>query len=45
MRANREAKSHGIMNIIESITVIKSFNRETIEGNKQLDLQNRLTDN
>lgn len=45
MRANREAKSHGIMNIIESITVIKSFNRETIEGNKQLGLQNRLTDN
>ncbi|MCQ2050348.1 MAG: ABC transporter, partial [Candidatus Saccharibacteria bacterium] len=27
MRANREAKSNGIMNIIESITVIKSFNR------------------
>ena len=45
MRANREAKSHGIMNIIESITVIKSFNREQIEGNKQLELQNRLTDN
>ncbi len=45
MRANREAKSNGIMNIIESITVIKSFNRERIEGNKQLDLQNRLTDN
>ncbi len=45
MRNYREAKSHGIMNIIESITVIKSFNREEIEGNKQLDLQNRLTDN
>ncbi len=45
MRANREAKSHGIMNIIESINVIKSFNRETIEGNKQLDLQNQLTNN
>ncbi|MBR3021572.1 MAG: ABC transporter ATP-binding protein [Bacteroidaceae bacterium] len=45
MRTCREAKSHGIMNIIESITVIKSFNRERIEGNKQLDLQNRLTQN
>ncbi len=45
MRSNLEAKSHGIMNIIESITVIKSFNRESIEGQKQLDLQNRVTDN
>lgn len=45
MRTNLEAKSHGIMNIIESITVIKSFNRENIEGQKQLDLQNRVTDN
>ena len=45
MRTYREAKSHGIMNIIESITVIKSFNRERIEGDKQLDLQNRLTEN
>ena len=45
MRSCREAKSHGIRNIIESITVIKSFNRERIEGNKQLDLQNRLTQN
>lgn len=45
MRANREAKSNGIMNIIESITVIKSFNRERIEGDKQLELQNRLTNN
>ena len=45
MRNYREAKSHGIMNIIESITVIKSFNRERIEGDKQLDLQNQLTQN
>lgn len=44
-RAFREAKSHGIMNIIESITVIKSFNRERIEGDKQLALQHQLTDN
>lgn len=45
MRAYREAKSHGIMNIIESINVIKSFNREGIEAQKQLDIQNQVTDN
>lgn len=44
-RGFRENKSHGIMNILESITVIKSFNREEIEAKKQLDLQNQLTDN
>ena len=45
MRSFREQKSNGIMNIIESINVIKSFNRERIEGDKQLDLQDRLTQN
>ncbi len=45
MRHYRELKSHGIMNIIESINVIKSFNRERIEGDKQLDIQNRVTNN
>lgn len=45
MRGYRETKSHGIMNIIESINVIKSFNRERIEGDKQLALQNQVTDN
>ena len=45
MRHHRETKSHGIMNIIESINVIKSFNRERIEGDKQLDIQNKVTDN
>lgn len=45
MRQYRESKSHGIMNIIESINVIKSFNRERIEGDKQLDIQNKVTDN
>lgn len=45
MRQYRELKSHGIMNIIESINVIKSFNRERIEGDKQLDIQNRVTEN
>lgn len=41
----REAKSHGIMTILESITVIKSFNREQIEGAKQLNLQKNITEN
>ncbi|MDO4525141.1 MAG: ABC transporter ATP-binding protein [Bacteroidales bacterium] len=41
----REAKSHGIMTILESITVIKSFNREQIEGKKQLELQKNITEN
>ena len=45
MRSFHEQKSNGIMNIIESINVIKSFNRERIEGDKQLDLQIRLTNN
>lgn len=45
MRRYRESKSHGIMNILESINVIKSFNREKIEGRKQLDLQDKLTEN
>lgn len=45
MRSFRENKSHGIMNIIENINVIKSFNRERIEGDKQLEIQNQMTDN
>lgn len=45
MRHYREQKSHGVMNIIESINVIKSFNRETIESNKQWQLQTEFTDN
>ncbi|MDR1722519.1 MAG: ABC transporter ATP-binding protein/permease [Tannerella sp.] len=44
-RTFREVKSHGIMSIIESINVIKSFNRENIEADKQLQLQIQLTDN
>ena len=40
----RENKSQGILGILESITVIKSFNREDIESTKQLNLQNSLTD-
>jgi len=45
MRSCHEKKSHGIMNIIESINVIKSFNREHIESDKQWALQSRFTDN
>ena len=45
MRTCREQKSHGIMNIIESMNVIKSFNRENIESGKQWELQTNFTDN
>ena len=45
MRNYREIKSHGVMNIIESINVIKSFNREEIESEKQWDIQTKFTDN
>lgn len=40
----RENKSQGILSIIESIPVIKSFNRERIEESKQMELQTSLTD-
>ncbi|MCC8187263.1 MAG: ABC transporter ATP-binding protein/permease [Bacteroides sp.] len=45
IRELRENKSQGILGILESITVIKSFIREEIEARKQLKLQNDLTDN
>ena len=45
LRDGREKKSQGILGIINSITVIKSFNRESIEAEKQLKLQRELTDN
>ncbi|WP_037586808.1 ABC transporter ATP-binding protein [Stenoxybacter acetivorans] len=44
-RSNMEKKSQGIIGIIQSITVIKSFNREAIEADKQLTLQKTLTAN
>lgn len=44
IRTYRENKSGGIINILESIDVIKSFNREDIEAKKQFDLQTALTD-
>ena len=45
MRSYMETKSQGIKNIVDSINVIKSFNREKIEAGKQLDLQNQVTQN
>lgn len=45
LRDGRERKSQGILSIINSITVIKSFNREQVEAEKQLILQKQLTDN
>ena len=39
-----QAVSQGILNILESITVIKSFNREQIEAGRQADIQRTMTD-
>lgn len=36
--------SHGILNVIESMGVIKSFNRERVEADKQAALQEQSTD-
>jgi len=44
IRELRENKSQGILGILESIMVIKSFIREGIESDKQMTLQNSLTD-
>ncbi|MFW2149294.1 ABC transporter ATP-binding protein [Acinetobacter sp. TY1] len=45
LRDDFEKKSQGIISIINSITVIKSFNKESVESAKQLNLQKSLTDN
>ncbi|MBR6036312.1 MAG: ABC transporter ATP-binding protein [Bacteroidaceae bacterium] len=45
MRHFRETKSSGLVSIIESMNVIKSFNRENIESKKQWDIQTQFTDN
>ncbi len=36
--------SQGILNILESINVIKSFNREQIEADRQANIQRNMTD-
>ncbi len=41
---NHQRVSQGILNILESISVIKSFNREAIEGERQRHLQQDMTD-
>lgn len=43
IRKLRESKSQGILSILESIPVIKSFLREDIEETKQMSLQTSLT--
>ncbi|MFA5618830.1 MAG: ABC transporter ATP-binding protein [Weeksellaceae bacterium] len=45
MRKFFETKNQGIVNIIESISVIKSFNREKIEADKQSGIQYDMTEN
>ena len=39
LRNQREAKTSGLLNLINSIQVIKSFVREKFEGKKQYDIQ------
>lgn len=43
LRKGRENKNNGLLNLIESITVIKSFVRESYEEKKQLEIQEQLT--
>ncbi|MGC4231733.1 MAG: ABC transporter ATP-binding protein [Niabella sp.] len=45
LRGGRENKSNGLLNIIDSMTVIKSFVKEDVEEKKQLEIQQQLTDN
>ncbi len=42
--AGHQSVSQGILNILESISVIKSFNREPIEATRQEGLQRNMTD-
>lgn len=42
LRNQREQKTSGLLNLIQSIMVIKSFVREKFEGKKQYDLQMQL---
>ncbi len=41
---NHQRVSQGILGIIESISVIKSFNREAVESKRQADIQQQMTD-
>lgn len=43
LRQGRENKNNGLLNLIESITVIKSFVREDVEEKRQLSILQQLT--
>ncbi|PKH64778.1 ABC transporter [Psychrobacter sp. 4Dc] len=45
MRGYREAKSGLVISLINSISVVKSFVRESIEAEKHLAIQKEMTDN
>jgi ABC-type multidrug transport system fused ATPase/permease subunit len=45
LRSQRERKNHGLINIIDSITVIKSFVKEKHEGEKQYEVQMEMLNN
>ena len=45
MRAFRESRNNGIINLINSITVIKSFTREDLESEKHELIQLEMTEN
>ena len=45
MRGFREAKSGLVISLINSISVVKSFVRESIEAEKHLAIQKEMTDN
>jgi len=45
MRHYRETKNNGIISLIESITVIKSFVREPMEADRHKDIQFEMTEN
>lgn len=45
MRTYRETKSNSIISLIDSITVIKSFVRESLEANRHQDIQFEMTEN
>jgi ABC-type multidrug transport system fused ATPase/permease subunit len=45
MRHYRETKNNSIISLIESITVIKSFVRESLEAKRHQDIQYEMTEN
>jgi ABC-type multidrug transport system fused ATPase/permease subunit len=45
MRTYRETKNNGIIGLIESITVIKSFVRESLEAKRHQNIQYEMTEN